>query len=348
LFTSEYLTQERRQNMNDLVDAMNDALAAAVERAGSQVHFIDYDKYVGMNGGRYCQPGRDESRGNGANLPYAFFYQMKTEDEPWFEADEVWADEGWKLKLRQMEDGDFGAVNGTLGALYGAMIQQAIDKEQDDDEDDFAALEDDNVNPDLDAEVDEVVDDEAESQTASRLRSRSVRTHLGRHKHHKRFASMPNSTDTVSHAFNFTMVDNSATSNNDATRKTHDLGFKVYRQVSDSMIATSSFASANTTARFGNSTAGSSSGTVVANSTHILLANNKAVRKVNVKKLVVSDQTSRVFHPTQLGHSLIANMILYQMAADNAGKNGTLTILSFVVCGDNWRIRESVWNDEEI
>jgi hypothetical protein len=321
--------------MNDLVDAMNDALAAAVERAGAQVHFIDYDKYVGMNGGRYCQPGRDESRGNGANLPYAFFYQMKTEDEPWFEADEVWADEGWKLELRQVADEDFGAINGTLGALYGAMIQKAIDEEQDDDEDDFAALEDDNANPDLDAEVDEVVDDEAESQPAGRLRSRSVQTHLGRHKHHKRFMSTPNSTDTVSHAFNFTMVDDSATSNNDATGKTHDLGSKVYRQVSDSTIATSSFASANTTARFGNSTAGSSSGTVIANSTHILLANNKAVRKVNVKKLVVSDQTSRVFHPTQLGHSLIANMILYQMAADNAKKNGMLSILSFVVCSDN-------------
>jgi phospholipase/lecithinase/hemolysin len=78
---------------------------------------------------------------------------------------------------------------------------------------------------------------------------------------------------------------------------------------------------ANTTA-FAN---GSSTGTVIANRTHILFG-NKPVARINIKKLFVSDKTSRVFHPTQGGHALIANMILYQMAADNAKRLGKNTL----------------------
>jgi hypothetical protein len=34
---------------------------AAVSRAGSYVVFVDYDYYVGDFGGRFCEPGVDES-----------------------------------------------------------------------------------------------------------------------------------------------------------------------------------------------------------------------------------------------------------------------------------------------
>ncbi|WDK20854.1 kinetoplastid membrane protein 11 [Colletotrichum graminicola] len=56
-----YLTQGRRQKMNELVEKVNKKLAEAVERAGNSVKFIDYDKYVGYYGGRYCEAGVDES-----------------------------------------------------------------------------------------------------------------------------------------------------------------------------------------------------------------------------------------------------------------------------------------------
>lgn len=77
------LTRARRQTMNDLVDSMNAALRAAVSRAGDQVQFVDFDDYVGLTNGRYCQPGDDESGGRSANREDLFFYQMKSIDIPW-------------------------------------------------------------------------------------------------------------------------------------------------------------------------------------------------------------------------------------------------------------------------
>lgn len=309
--------------MNDLVVTMNGVLARSIEKAGSQVHFIDYDKYVEMNGGRYCEPGQDESGGKGADRPYNFFYQMKTKDEPWREADKVWDDEGWKLELRQVNEEDFGAINGTLGAIYGAMIQQAIEEEQDDDpEDDYAALEDDNANSDLDAEVDDIVEEVEDAEAARRLRARSVRTHHGHYEYHKRSANQRNGAGDDSPFGNFTMANDSATTHKNSSRKTHTLGSKVFRQNSDASVATTNHVAVNATSRISNSTTHSSRGTIIANSTHILLANT-AVKKVNILHVFVPDKTGRVFHPTQLGHNLIANMILYQMAADNAEKNGT-------------------------
>ena len=64
--------------MNKLVVDMNNKLADAVKRAGDRVEFISYDDYVGFLGRRYCLPGVDENRGNGASQPYLFFYEMKT------------------------------------------------------------------------------------------------------------------------------------------------------------------------------------------------------------------------------------------------------------------------------
>jgi hypothetical protein len=114
-----YLTQERRNAMNDVVESMNDVLKSAVERAGPQVHFIDYDQYVDMTNGRFCEPGVDESKGHGANRPDSFFYQMMSE-------------EGSPSKPDNIENakGDEEAVNGTAGHIYGAWIQATL-KESD-------------------------------------------------------------------------------------------------------------------------------------------------------------------------------------------------------------------------
>jgi hypothetical protein len=325
--------------MNDLVDAMNDALRSAVERAGSQASFIDYDKYLDASSGRYCQPGQDEGAGKGANLPYAFFYQMKTDDQPWLAKDEKWEHD--ELKRRQDEGEDLGAANSTLGALFGAMIQEAIDQEYEDGTGDlYAALEDDNAGVDLDAEVEEV--EEEDGKPASRLRVRSVNSHVSHQKFHQRFVRRADNTDSGFLTLNTTLVDNSATTNDNASQVTHALGSKVFHTSTNG----SSFgvASVNAVERFSNTTSGPSSGTIIANSTHILLANNKAVSRVNIKKLFVSDDTSRVFHPTQIGHSMIANMILYQMAADNAKRNGESFIsnLYILITGEeHWVLRRN-------
>lgn len=302
--------------MNSLVDAMNNAIRSAVERAGSKVYFIDYDKYVDASGGRICQPGQDESAGKGANLPYAFFYQMKTEGD----YDEQWGHD--ELRRRQDEGEDLGAVNGTLGALFGAMIQKAIDEEYTDDMGDvYAALEDDNASMELHAEVEEA--EEEVGEPASRVRARSVTSHISQHKFHQRFVRRAKSGGTTLPSLNMTLLGNSDTAQDNSTQVFHRLGSKVFRAKTDASSV--GVASIDVVQRFTNATASSSSGTVIANSTHILLTNNKAVRKVNIKKIFVSDDTSRVFHPTQLGHSMIANMILYQMAADNAERQGEFT-----------------------
>lgn len=72
------LTSSRRRTMNELVDNVNAKIvsgntssqqlieltvswSAAVSRAGSNVVFVDYDKYVGEFKGRFCEAGVDES-----------------------------------------------------------------------------------------------------------------------------------------------------------------------------------------------------------------------------------------------------------------------------------------------
>lgn len=74
----QYLTQSNRQRMNDLVDMMNVKLQAAVDRAGEQVVFVNYDSYLDTIDGRFCMPGIDESAGKGSQREYLFFYEMKT------------------------------------------------------------------------------------------------------------------------------------------------------------------------------------------------------------------------------------------------------------------------------
>ncbi|KAK2007905.1 kinetoplastid membrane protein 11 [Colletotrichum eremochloae] len=88
-----YLTKGRRQKMNDLVNKVNKKLAEAVERAGNSVKFINYDKYVGYYGGRYCETGVDESTSEAKTRQVLrsktglMFYELNTWDpfgsSPW-------------------------------------------------------------------------------------------------------------------------------------------------------------------------------------------------------------------------------------------------------------------------
>lgn len=101
--------------MNDLVDAVNDVLQQAVERAGPNVHFVDYDEYVDMIDGRFCEPGVDESKGNGADRPDLFFYQMKTEEGS--------PEEGPDNIENAKRDEE-----ATLSETYGAWIEETLEK----------------------------------------------------------------------------------------------------------------------------------------------------------------------------------------------------------------------------
>ncbi|KAK2811108.1 hypothetical protein FQN50_002444 [Emmonsiellopsis sp. PD_5] len=81
------LTADNRRRMNELVDAVNSKLQAAVERAGPSVKFVNYDKYIGQLGGRYCEPGVDESTSESNTRIGLMFYELSTFDfsgsSPW-------------------------------------------------------------------------------------------------------------------------------------------------------------------------------------------------------------------------------------------------------------------------
>lgn len=73
----EYLTWDRRQSMNEIVVNVNKKILEAVDRAGDQAVFVDYDKYYADKMGRYCEAGYAESFGNRAGLP---LYEYYTDD----------------------------------------------------------------------------------------------------------------------------------------------------------------------------------------------------------------------------------------------------------------------------
>ena len=164
LFTRQYLTQARRQRMNDLVVDMNSKLQAAVQRGGDQVVFVDYDAYVGFLGGRYCLPGVDEDKGNGANRDYAFFYQMKTADTPFMPAN----DNPYHDELRK-RDNSTEASEGTIDAEIGSWMAETIQQNP------SAQLNDDVANSDLDASV--------ATEEHKRMKKRSPLTPKGRIEH---------------------------------------------------------------------------------------------------------------------------------------------------------------------
>ncbi|KAK4198547.1 hypothetical protein QBC40DRAFT_308196 [Triangularia verruculosa] len=76
---AEYLTRSRRTSLN--------LLEAAVARAGDSVRFIHYDPFVGKYGGRYCEPGVDESTSESNTRQGLMFYELNSWDpagtSPW-------------------------------------------------------------------------------------------------------------------------------------------------------------------------------------------------------------------------------------------------------------------------
>lgn len=426
--------------MNDVVEVMNGALRAAVGRAGSQVHFTDYDQYVGMIGGRFCEPGQDESKTRGANRPDMFFYQMYTVDKPKRTHDEL------KRRDEQLSASSSGS---TLNAYYGSLIQAAIQ------ENPMAALEDENASNDLQAEV-----DEAENQPNTR---RGCTQSSGLHRRHRYGAADGNTLNDLYdaviqatieesdkaalaqenyHGFLEVEVvrfrnalqtnvrrgeterrtrtpishhrDSSVESNGrtlgeiysalvraaieehenaslDSDNINDNLEAEVLRFKTDlqralrrnaatqqspgssnpiarvlirkagmekpswnktsslqnvssptssalaqgtnrlsssngtnlgTIVFSGNVSSGDDSKMFKGITGGSSAGTIIANDTHALLRSGEVVQKSIIRKLFISDESSRVFHPTFKGHTLVANLILHQMASVNARSQG--------------------------
>ena len=277
--------------MNELVLAMNKALRSAVERAGPNVHFIDYDDIVQSTYGTFCQPGQDESAGKGANRYELFFYQMKSRDTPMLEDPFPYVPHG--LDRRQDDDDDIRPANGTLQECYGALIEQAIKASIDDGDDEYAALYDDNANDDLQEEVVEELEDQLEESDKVTLATAvSALTN-------------PRFLRRSTAAWNFTFAAQSS-GQPSPSKNIHLLGSKVsfYHGAN-----ASSFSAQSTNMRFPNSTTVSTAsadgdvgedaaiGTVVANKTHIMLQGGKPVQRatINIKELFVSDLTLECF-----------------------------------------------------
>lgn len=342
VFPREYLTRPRRQQMNDLVDLMNQALSEAVARAGPQVHFINYDEYVGMTNGRFCPPGQDESDSKGSNRESLFFYQLKSEDDAWLDPANEWTHEDLKRRDDPHDDGNIKPVNGTLNAVYGALIQEAIEQTHE-----VITVDEDNVNVELEHTVDDF-------EHGKDRRALTAVQHgpfpFGAHHYAIRGPREPThvkstpsllteTTRPKTQSISFEMVQ-SANVFNSATNM--DLGSTatigaIMPSGTGSMRGVSVPVGAivklddldpSRKASFRNgsisvaSTRTGSFGKVIANQTHVLLAKDESIQKFLIQKLIVGDGTCRTFHPTQGGHSLIANMILHQMALDRAGSLG--------------------------
>ncbi len=75
--TKQYLKLEMREALNAMVLAVNNVLRRAVEAAGPNVHFIDYDARIATLQGRYCELGVHEPDPNRRGL---LFYEWDTVD----------------------------------------------------------------------------------------------------------------------------------------------------------------------------------------------------------------------------------------------------------------------------
>lgn len=219
---------------------------------------------------------------------------------------------------RQDDADDIQPANGTLREYYGALIEDAITESIDDGDDEYAALYDDNANDDLQA--DEIDDQVAEVGGDVSVAPAST-------------LCAPLSSSRLKSSWDFTFA-NESVSLTSSNPNIHLLGSKVS---SGSRPSAFSFSTQGTHMRISNSTALSTSsypqngtagedvaiGTVVANSTHMMLRGGKPVQRTVINaKLFISDLTFRVFHPTQAGHAMIANLVLFQMAQDNAKRLG--------------------------
>jgi hypothetical protein len=71
------LSNSRRKQYNDLVDAVNSKIKQAVANAGAQAIFVDYDDYFAGWGGRYCEESVIEPN---PNADFLLFYERGTTD----------------------------------------------------------------------------------------------------------------------------------------------------------------------------------------------------------------------------------------------------------------------------
>lgn len=119
----EYLKQDKRKKMNELVLNMNKALSEAVGRAGDSVTFVDYDKYYVDGEGRFCEDDFKETSPNRYGL---LFYEWNTDDS----ADET---DG----LTATDVGSAGSfepslvMNGTFEAAINDWARKTLEKNPD-------------------------------------------------------------------------------------------------------------------------------------------------------------------------------------------------------------------------
>ena len=319
--------------MNNLVDAMNNKLELAVQRGGDQVVFINYDSYVGSLGGRYCSPGVDEGKGNGANRDFLFFYEMHTSDTPFMPPD----DDPYHDELRRRDT--TLPANETTDGEIGSWIQQTLEEYPN------AQLNDDVANSDLDSSVAQ----EKESLHKQRMKKRGPLTWTPRVLLKPRATGVPYSGAEVSGvsgtgtaALNYTTFNVLSTKPSQQTLRpststsifgtlaTHASELHRPHAVHNASITSVSPTNPlkNTLGPSGtgglnitshtNQTLGCS-GKFHCNDT---LGDNREmlmpVSHATVAGYFVPDSVSRVFHPQQAGHAMIANVILYTMAQRNA------------------------------
>ncbi|KAL9621816.1 MAG: hypothetical protein Q9160_003789 [Pyrenula sp. 1 TL-2023] len=110
-----FLTQARRKRMNDLVDAVNQKLEAAVKELGDKAVFVDYDRYYTELEGRYCENSVQEPSASRDGL---LFYERGTNDPSY--------------GFRKRDDGDTsddsdvadGTFEGQIATWVGQTLQQ--------------------------------------------------------------------------------------------------------------------------------------------------------------------------------------------------------------------------------
>ncbi|MDI1488653.1 MAG: hypothetical protein OHK93_007928 [Ramalina farinacea] len=73
----QYLNQDVRKPLNELVDAVNKRISDAVKAAGDQAIFVDWHEYAAYDRGRYCEDGVIEPA---PNRPGLMFYEWDTVD----------------------------------------------------------------------------------------------------------------------------------------------------------------------------------------------------------------------------------------------------------------------------
>ena len=359
LFTRQYLTQANRQRMNDLVISVNSKISAAVQRAGDQVVFIEYDDYVGFLGGRYCLPGVNEDKGQGANRGFLFFYESKTVDTPFMPPnDDPYSDE---LRRRNTSPSTVAPVNTTDGQL-GSWMQQTMEQNS------YPALNDDVANSDLDTSV-----ANEEKILKARKRSPLPLNRLRDHEHAglkpyfypraqlsswngyssslayatgsasgaSAYGSSTGISTGVSKASSYSIIPSSgsALKTQSPLYTYHSSAASVGFSGLSDMSAFSSgayssripptggfpsgFYSAGASDRtFPTGTANANGGLFLHKGSNLESLEFKPKEDFAVLSYFIPDSTSRVFHPQQGGHAMIANLIMYTMAARTAKSMG--------------------------